>query len=319
VARRPDAPLPAEYDVLVVGGCGIDTIVRVDELRVPVGDVLLVPPIRDYVAHSGNGVALGLHALGLRTTFVTFLGDDWLGREIRDKYDAAGLEVAALPAPDGTPRSVNLVDARGQRFSFYDGRHPPDLAVPLDLCAPLLERARHVHLSRSPFTEPLLDEARARGVPISTDLHAWDGVDPSAEPWAFGADVVFMSAASAGERTSDVLARVIAEGHARLAVATDGARGCTVLERGGACARFPALAPERPVVDSNGAGDAFSTAFLLRLLQGQSVEECALAGAVSGAFACTHPGTHEAQLDAPALDAACARARADSRWRPLPA
>ncbi|NEE52157.1 carbohydrate kinase family protein, partial [Streptomyces sp. SID8455] len=53
-----------EYDVLVVGGSGIDSIVRVDELTVPDGDYLPVPPIRDYVAHTGNGVALGFHALG---------------------------------------------------------------------------------------------------------------------------------------------------------------------------------------------------------------------------------------------------------------
>jgi sugar/nucleoside kinase (ribokinase family) len=295
-------------DVVVVGGCGIDTIVRVAELAVPPGDMLAVPPIRDYVAHSGNGVALGLHALGRATRFHTFLGDDWLGREIRARYDAVGLDVVALPAPHGTPRSVNLVDAAGRRFSFYDGRHPDGLAMPVEVVAASFGAARHVHLSRSSFTAGLFGAARECGASTSTDLHAWDGRDPATEPWAFGADVVFMSAASVGAGAADVLRRIVAEGRAELAIATDGARGCTVLVRGeDSCRSFPAVEPDGPAVDSNGAGDAFSTAFLHRWLDGRSVEDCVLAGSVSGAFACGHHGTHEAQISAPELDERCAR------------
>ena len=66
----------SSYDILVVGGAGIDTIVRVPDLQLPVADSLHVPPIRDYVAHTGNGVALACHALGLRCKFIDFIGDD---------------------------------------------------------------------------------------------------------------------------------------------------------------------------------------------------------------------------------------------------
>ena len=70
------------YDILVVGGAGIDTIVRVPDLQLPVADSLHVAPIRDYVAHTGNGVALGCHALGLRCKFIDFIGDDAQGAAI---------------------------------------------------------------------------------------------------------------------------------------------------------------------------------------------------------------------------------------------
>jgi acarbose 7IV-phosphotransferase len=66
-----------------------------------------VPPIRDYAAHSGNGVALGCHAHGLATKFLDYLGDDLQGDLIRARYGAAGLDISTLLAPNGTPRSVN--------------------------------------------------------------------------------------------------------------------------------------------------------------------------------------------------------------------
>lgn len=299
-----------DHDVLVVGGTGIDSIVRVDELKLPDGDSVSVPPIRDYVAHTGNGVALGFHALGRRTKFIDFLGDDRLGRMILDRYASVGLDFSHLPAPEGTPRSVNLVDRLGRRFSFYDGRHPEDLLFPLEFCAPHLDRARHVHLSRSHTNRELFAEVHRRGLTVSTDLHAWDGVSEKAAPWAFGADFVFMSAAAAGSRTPEVLREIVSVGRAELAVATDGANGCYVLTRedGGRVRHFPAVRPELPVVDSNGAGDAFLTAFLHTRFAGGDIERCVLAGSVSGAFACGHDGTHEVQITAAQLDAACARA-----------
>ncbi|WP_322973576.1 carbohydrate kinase family protein [Actinacidiphila yanglinensis] len=300
----------ADHDVLVVGGCGVDTVVRVDELRIPGGDSLPVPPIRDYVAHAGNGVALNFHALGRRTKFLDFLGDDMLGRLILDRYASAGLDFDHLPAPAGTPRSVNLVDREGRRFSFFDGRHPADLLMPVSFCGPHLDRARHVYLSRSHVNRELFAEARRRDVPVSTDLHAWNGTDPSAHPWAYGADYLFMSAAAVPGRAPDVLRGIIARGRARLAVATDGAAGSYVVERARPelVRHFPVVRPELPVVDSNGAGDAYVTAFLHTLFDGGDLDQCALAGAVSGAFACGHHGTHEAQIGAAELAAGCLRA-----------
>jgi acarbose 7IV-phosphotransferase len=299
------------FDVVVLGGCGVDTIVRVDELAVPAdaGDGIVVPPIRDYAAHSGNGVALGCHALGLRTVFADFLGDDPQGRVILDRYARAGLDFRYLPAPNGTPRSVNLVDREGRRFSFFDGRHPADLRLPSELVLPLLEQAGHAHLSNGATTIDVFAETARLGSTTSTDIHAWDGRTPA--PHAQYADVVFLSAAALQDACADAMRTLIGNGRAKLVVATDGSRGCRVLSRAEMRVRqYPAIRPERPVLDSNGAGDAFSTAFLSRWLAGADLDECALAGAVSGAFACGSAGTHEEFIGPAELAAACAKARA---------
>ncbi|WP_049565164.1 carbohydrate kinase family protein [Streptomyces sp. SBT349] len=307
-------------DVLVIGGSGVDTIVRVERLEVPDRDLLHVEPVRDCVAHSGTGYALGFHALGRRTTFLDYLGDDPQGGLIRARLRGAGLAFETLPAPNGTPRSVNLVDAEGRRFSFYDGRHPEDLLLPTDFALPRVERARHVHVSRSHFNRELLGELERRGVPTSTDLHAWDGEEPATQPWAFRTDFVFLSAAGIRGRVPEVLRMILAKGRARLAVATDGANGCHVLSRAsGEVRHYPAVVPPRPVVDSNGAGDAFATAFLHTWFGGGGegdggLDRCALAGLAAGAFACTHHGTAERHITAAELAAAVNRIR-----RPGPA
>jgi sugar/nucleoside kinase (ribokinase family) len=55
--------------------------------------------------------------------------------------------------------------------------------------------------------------------------------------------------------------------------------------------------PPAPVVDSNGAGDAFAAAFLYGRLTGEPPHRCALYGAVAGAYACTVPSTQAAAID----------------------
>ncbi|WP_431889045.1 carbohydrate kinase family protein [Nocardiopsis alba] len=300
---------PSITDVLVVGGAGVDTIVRVEDLEVPSGDSTGVPPIHDYVAHTGNGVARGCRALGLRTAFLDFLGDDPQGRAIEEAYALDGLDFTSVHSPHGTPRAVNLVDARGRRFSFYDGRHPADLRLPRDVWLPMVERAGHVHMSITGVNRDMYPDLHRSGVPSSTDLHDWDGDNPHHRHYALNSDLVFLSAGALEDRLEEVLHGIVHDerGRARLAVAMDGANGCHLLARGEDDVRhFPAARPGRPVVDTNGAGDAFVSGFLHAHLNGLGVEECVLAGSVSGAFACGSAGTHTEFIDLDSLRAGVA-------------
>lgn len=303
-----------DLDVLVLGGVGVDTIVRVPELAIPPGDVIGVPPVRDYVAHSGNGVALGFHGLGLRTKFADFLGEDMLGSLVLARYAQLGLDFSHLPAAQGTPRSVNLVDNAGRRFSFYDGRHPEDAHLPPEFYRPFLDRSRHLHVAAQRAWGAFA-EAQRLGVTTSTDIHAWDG--HGGEPFAAQqADLVFLSSAAAPDKIDEIMSGILEHGRAQAVVATEGADGSRVLTRSDPrIRRFPAVPPQRPVVDSNGAGDGFSTAFMSRWLDRRPVEECMLAGSVSGAFACGAHGTHEEQMDMDGLMRGMELAAASEVWR----
>ena len=296
-----------DLDVFVVGGVGIDTIVRVPSLPPEDRESFHVPPVESYVAHTGHGVAFGCHALGLRTALADVIGDDPEGERIVAAYEAAGVELRHVTHASGTRRAVNLVSPDGRRMSFYDARHPPEMLPDGLLWARGVQRARHVHVSIMGWARHALADAVAAGVTTSTDLHDWDGENPYHRAFALGADIVFVSGSAlvdeAGDRIDEVLTGILRDGRARVAVAMDGERGSRVAVPGRPVVRVPAVTvPGRPVVDSNGAGDSYVAAFLRTYLAGGTWEDAARAGAFGGAWACGTAGTHTSFIDADTLD-----------------
>ncbi|MCH0563546.1 MULTISPECIES: PfkB family carbohydrate kinase [unclassified Streptomyces] len=298
-----------DIDVLVLGGAGADTIVYVPELPLPYADSYMIESgIRTRAGQTGDFVAVGLATLGLRTHHLDLLGDDPEGDLVRALHRDHGIGLTAVPQPAGTKRAVNLVGPDGRRLSLYDTSRTRDGdRLPEDTLRGLAARARHVHVCiTQPCAQalPVLWEA---GVTVSTDLHDWDGENPYHEPFAHGADVVFLSAAALGD-PEPVMRRIAARGRARTVVATAGAEGAHLLTDG-ELTRIPAVAPPAPVVDSNGAGDAFAAAFLHGLLNGEPPARCARHGAIAGAHACTVPSTGTAAIGRAELFARAAGTR----------
>jgi sugar/nucleoside kinase (ribokinase family) len=277
-------------DVFVIGGVGIDTVVRVPGLPLPDRETIHVPPVESFIGHTGHGVALGCHRLGLDSGLADVIGDDAAGRRIRSVYQELGLPLAVAVHPSGTRRSVNLVSPDGNRVSLYDGRQPAGLRVDPDLWRGWIERARHVHVSIVDFARRALPDVLTAGRTLSTDLHDWDGEDEYHWDFAQYADIVFVSTSALGDQAIDW---IFTCGRAWVVVAMAGADGSYLHVRGEEPIHLPAVdIPGRPVVDSNGAGDAYVAAFLTTWLDGRSYYDAALAGTVAGAWACGSPGAH---------------------------
>ncbi|TDO35830.1 sugar/nucleoside kinase (ribokinase family) [Kribbella sp. VKM Ac-2527] len=290
-----------ELDVFVIGGVGVDTIVRVPSLPLEDVETIHVQPIESYVGHTGHGVVLGCHLLGLRTGLVDVIGDDLEGRQIRRLYEDLGIPFAGALHPSGTRRAVNLVAPDGRRLSLYDGRHPPNLKVDPDLWRMPILRSRHVHVSIMDFARQALPDLSAAGCTVSTDLHDWDGHNPYHQDFAMAADVVFVSAAALPD---DAIEWIFKHGRAEAVVVMAGADGSYLYARGLEPVHVPPVQlADRPVVDSNGAGDAYVAAFLTTWLDGDSWERAAAAGSIAGAWACGSAGTHTDLITAEGLAA----------------
>ena len=290
-----------DTDVLVLGGAGVDTVVHVPELPLPYADSYMIDRgIRTRAGQTGDFIALGLDALGLRVHHLDMLGDDPEGDLVRALHQERNIALTAVPQPAGTKRAVNLVGPDGRRLSLYDtSRSRPDDRFPDDTVRRLAEASRHVHVT---ITQPCADTLpllRESGATISTDLHDWDGHNPYHEPFAHAADVVFLSTSALPdpERT---MRRIADRGRAEVVVATAGAKGAYLLTDD-ELTHIPAAAPPAPVIDSNGAGDAFAAAFLFGWLHRETPGRCARYGTAAGAYACTIPSTqtraiHRAEL-----------------------
>ncbi|MEU4255924.1 adenosine kinase [Streptomyces fradiae] len=304
-----------DIDVLVLGGAGVDTIVHVPELPLPFADSYMIRPgIRTRAGQTGDFVALGLHALGLRTHHLDLLGDDPEGDLVRAFHRDHGIPLTAIPQPAGTKRAVNLVGPDGRRLSLYDATRGSDTdRLPADTVRTLASASRHAHVSITQPCAHALPVLRSAGGTLSTDLHDWDGENPYHAQFAHTADIVFLSAAALDdpERT---LRGIAAAGRAREVIATAGAKGAHLLADG-RLTHIPAAAPPSPVVDSNGAGDAFAAGYLYGRLTGHPPYESAVFGAVAGAHACTVPAT---TTDSIALAALLSRAEEALRTTHVP-
>ncbi|WP_020391059.1 carbohydrate kinase family protein [Kribbella catacumbae] len=279
-----------DLDVFVIGGVGIDTIVRVPALPLPDRETIHVPRVESYVGHTGHGVVLGCYRLGLYPGLADVIGDDAEGARIRAAYEELGLPLAVALHPSGTRRSVNLVSPDGSRVSLYDGRHPPGMRVDPNLWRGRVERARHVHVSIMDFARRALPDVLAAECTLSTDLHDWDGDNEYHRDFAQCADVVFVSTSALRDKAIDW---IFASGRAQVVVAMAGADGSYLHVRDEEPVHLPTVEiPDRPVVDTNGAGDAYVAAFLTTWLDGRSYYEAAEAGTIAGAWACGTPGTH---------------------------
>ncbi|MFE9095688.1 adenosine kinase [Streptomyces sp. NPDC007264] len=303
--------MSGDIDVLVLGGAGVDTVVYVPELPLPYADSYMIRSgISTRAGQTGDFVALGLSALGLRTHHLDMIGDDPEGALVRALHRDRGIPFTAVPQPAGTKRAVNLVGPDGRRLSLYDTTRSRETdRLPDPVVRSLARASRHVHVAITHPCAHALPALRGTGVSVSTDLHDWDGANPYHEPFAYAADVVFLSAAALAdpERT---MRRIAGRGRAQTVVATAGAEGAYLLVDG-ELTRVPPVTPPAPVVDSNGAGDAFAAGFLFGRLRGEPPPRCALYGAVAGAHACTVPSTEADAIGREELLARAAGAEAD--------
>ncbi|MFG1678186.1 carbohydrate kinase family protein [Micromonospora sp. NPDC049282] len=273
-------------DLLVIGGLGVDVRARVPALPLPAADSLTVPPVELRIGNTGAGVALAAHALGLRVTLVDVLGADPAGDVVRAALARTTVRTVLVDAPAGTRRSVNLVDPAGRRMSLYDPRpwSGPAPFADAELAA-LVAEAAHVHVSIMDWARDALPVLRG-AAPVSTDLHDWDGENDYHRPFAEAADLVFVSEVKLGERAGKEAAALAP----RTVLVTGGAAGATLHTPDAPPAHVPAATPPAPVVDTNGAGDAFAAGLIAARLRGADPLEAARYAARVAAAACTHDG-----------------------------
>ncbi|GHG06249.1 MULTISPECIES: carbohydrate kinase family protein [Streptomyces] len=218
----------------------------------------------------------------------------------------AGVRPLLVPDPEApTATVIALVDAAAERTFLTDGGAVLRLC-PADWSAGLLDGVAALHLSGYLFFAApsraaallALRDARAAGIPVSVDpasaaFLAELGPGRFLEAVA-GASLLLPNADEArlltGAPDAEAAARELSR-RVPLVAVTLGAAGALVAEAGTVTARVaaPAVPPERRV-DSTGAGDAFTGAFLAARLAGADPAEAAGAGCAAGAEAVTVVG-----------------------------
>ncbi len=235
-----------------------------------------------------------------------------VGREDADWHEerlrAAGVR-PLLVHDDGAPTAtvIALVDTTAERTFLTDSGAVLRIS-PADWSPSLLDGVAHLHVSGYLFFAEVsrrlallaVESARARGVSVSVDpasagfikevgvtglLSALEGVDvlvPNAD------EARLLTGLADPVEAAALLSRAVP-----LTVVTLGAEGALVAESGTVTAHVPA--PAARAVDSTGAGDAFTGAFLASRLAGADTATAAAEGCRAGAEAVTVVGGRPAQ------------------------
>lgn len=293
--------IPAE--VVVVGCAGLDTNVYLPAAGIDWTVEGNFTENLDCVGQAGGYASLGYAALGRRVSFLGHVGEDAAGRTVRETLQAAGIDLRGLGVdPTGTARSVNLMYPDGRRKNFYDGKGHPSPALDLPCCREVMSGARLVHMNIPDWARHLLPLAKELGLTVACDLQdVVDPADPYRRDFIQQADILFFSAANHGDPSA--LIRALLEGHpSRVVVSGMGAQGCALGTRDG-ITFFPPVADDRPVVDTNGAGDALAVGFLTSyVLEGRPLEDAVRRGQLAARHTCTLRGTSSGLITGQELD-----------------
>ena len=263
--------------VVLVGDLMMDVVVQPTAPLAPTSDT----PANVRVGRGGAGanMAVGLARAGHAVTYLGAVGGDATGQLVVEELRNAGITVAAQMVDVATGVVVAVVAPDGQR-AMLTSRGANQLLERTWVVEQLSAEFDHLHVSGYTLLDPAtrdvaraaLEIARARSVSASVDVC-------SVAPLATMTASVFLDAAAgasmlfANEEEAMVLASEEDPDRALVTLATlfdevvvtRGARGAAAMHAGGS---WRVAAQVTNVVDTTGAGDAATGAYLAARLNG---------------------------------------------------
>ncbi|HEY0985630.1 MAG TPA: carbohydrate kinase family protein [Kofleriaceae bacterium] len=288
MTRVPPADLDDPLDAVVVGGAGVDTSVYLagDDIDWTVESNFTRNV--DSVGQAGGYASRLFAQLGKRTGYIGPLGDDHNGALVRDTLARDGVDLTGVFLDaGGTNRSINIMYRDGRRKNFYDGRGSMTLQPDLAHCRRVLARARLAHFSIVHWARQLLPIARELGVFIAADLQDVVAADdPYRQDFVDAADALLFSAVNHPD-PAPVIDAYRRRNPRAVCVVGMGARGAALGTADGV-RRFGPVDDDRPVVDTNGAGDSLAVGFLAsHVLDGYSLADAVQRGQLVARHTCT--------------------------------
>ena len=288
-----DPPRVDRPRVAVVGGYGVGLTFQAERLPVA-GETVVGRSFR--ISHGGkaSNQAIAAARLGADVALLSAIGDDAYGHAARRLWAEEGVDATAVRATDAsTMVGVVIVEASGEnRILIVPGaleelevgdvdRFEPWIAaadvllVSLEIPTAVAEHASA--LGRAHARTVVLNAAPATELPASL-LEVVDCLVPNRQ------EAARITGLGGDARPSDLIAALSAMTSATI-VLTLGPDGALVGRRGARPERIPA--PKPTVVDTTGAGDAFSAAFAVALARGAAPADAAAYGVLAGSHAVT--------------------------------
>jgi fructokinase len=299
----------------------------IDRLGPLGGDPARDQPVDDRLGGAPANVACGLARLGTAVSFVGRVGGDAIGADFQHLFSQRGVDTSTLQLDPSRPTRIVLVRRSGdgeRQFQGFAGDQGDGFADQALETVAMPSTARWLLVGTIPLASPqsdqtlldAVDQARSQGIALALDVNwrptFWDpAADPVAGPTQAAKSAIrpLLEQAALIKLAREEALWFFAGDDPRVisselpqrpdVVVTDGSapvRWCI----GGTSGTQPALSPPQ-VVDTTGAGDAFTAGLLHRWLA--PVAERLRFAAACGALVCAgaggiDPQPTEAQVEA---------------------
>jgi ribokinase len=302
--------------LFVLGSFVVACSAKVSHLPQP-GESLSAEAFTAEAGGKGFNLAVGAHRLGASVDGIFAIGTDLFSQLAEAAFSQAGLSPAMLRrVGPKTGSGIGFTDARGENcLAVYPGANALLTAQHIGSVRQALERAGLVLAQFETGDAPVLEAfvlARRAGVRTLLNPSPYRPIDPlilqhttilvlnqvEAVRMAEALEVHGLTVSSPAR---DRLAAALMERGVETVVITLGADGAHAYRKDAAPVYQPSFPVE--VVDTLGAGDAFTAGFASGLVGGCSVEQSLRAAAGCGAIVCMGLGVFDALPTRAELDA----------------
>jgi ribokinase len=268
--------------VIVVGSANLDLVYRVERIPAP-GETLLARSRAEHPGGKGNNQAIAAARSGATTAFVGALGDDEAGALLRAGLEDAGVTclLRRSAGPSGTALIVVSDDA--ENTIVVDGGANRELVDLTDAERDAISSASFLLLQLETPIETVIDAAGTAHRSGTVVVLNASPIRDLPDELISGVDVLLVNEheakliAAADEAGSTDAARLSTRllEQVPAAVITLGSRGAFVASRDGGEELVPGIGVD--AVDTTGAGDTFSGAFVAALAErGEGIASVAL-------------------------------------------
>jgi ribokinase len=265
-------------DLVTIGHILTDVRLFVDEFPNPDEEAKT-----DNLSFGGGGsaanVAVGASRLGVKSGFIGAISIDTFGKVLLEELKHEGVDVTYVKevTTASSGLTVIAVNKKGQVMMFgYIGAS--DRLSPLDLNRDYISSAEHLHITGLSFKTALAAARMARKakVVVSFDpgrLMSMLGLK-KISPLLKDVDQILLNHEEAEELTCESepedAAKTLIKAGPKIAIVKKGPDGVLAMAPG---IKFSVPAYPVKVVDTTGAGDAFSAGFITAQLEGKDLEK----------------------------------------------
>jgi ribokinase len=266
--------------------------------------------LRQIPGGKGANQAVASARLGGRTAMIGRVGDDGFGEALVDSLRRNAVRtdavlgttncssgVALIGVEDSGENAITIIGGANARLGEEDVRRHEDLiastgAVLLQLEVPLPTVGAAVEIAARHGVLTVLDTAPAPAEGLPDALYHVDVISPNQTEAE-----VLTGVAVKGLNEAEQAANILQARGAKTVVIKMGAQGALLLDASGDTRHVPTQPVK--VVDTTAAGDAFTAALTLALVEGRPGFEAVAFGCAAGSLAATRLGAQPAM---PTLD-----------------